>query len=407
MKKILLVIVLIFITNSLYAQTSWTPVAGFPGNPRAWATSFSIGDKGYIGTGGTNYVYNNDLWEYDSSNDTWSQKANVGGILRGSAVGFSVYGKGYLGMGGNSDNQERARDLWEYDPEINKWSFNSLIPDEGLSYAVAFVINDIAYIGTGSTKTIIGNESNKFWEFNPKSKTWIARADVPGEARTRAIGFSSNSKGYMGLGRNNTSGSTSYLYDFYEYDPINDSWTKKSDYPGNSTVDCVFFSLNNYGYAGMGYQREQDLWRYNFETDTWSEVESFWGNGRIAPVSLAINNEGYMGLGYTTNAQGSVDFNDFWKFEDATLGINDVTNSVSKLTLFPNPAGNKLNYIFENKSDDLITSIEVKNIHGQTVLSSLTRNFNKQLDLENLNTGLYFLTVHTINNSMTKRFIKE
>ena len=58
---------------------------------RRHAVGFSIGNKGYVGTGYDNNInYHNDFWEYDPATDTWTQKANFGGGARYGAVGFSI-----------------------------------------------------------------------------------------------------------------------------------------------------------------------------------------------------------------------------------------------------------------------------------------------------------------------------
>lgn len=68
---------------------------GFAGSARFGAVAFTIGEKGYIGTG-----YNNSrskiksFYEYDPINDVWTQKADFGGVGRNQAVGFSIGNKG-------------------------------------------------------------------------------------------------------------------------------------------------------------------------------------------------------------------------------------------------------------------------------------------------------------------------
>ena len=87
-----------------FAQGTWTPKADFGGTGRWGAVGFSIGNKGYIGTGWDNGPHQ-DFWEYNPSTDAWTQKANFGGTARYGAVGFSIGNKGYIGTGG-------AVDLW-------------------------------------------------------------------------------------------------------------------------------------------------------------------------------------------------------------------------------------------------------------------------------------------------------
>ena len=40
-----------------------------------------------------------DFWEYDPAANTWTQKADFGGTARDGAVGFSIGSKGYIGTG--------------------------------------------------------------------------------------------------------------------------------------------------------------------------------------------------------------------------------------------------------------------------------------------------------------------
>jgi len=59
---------------------------------------FSIGNKGYIGTG-YDPSYKNDFWEYDPTANNWTRKADFLGSARQLAVGFSIGNKGYIGTG--------------------------------------------------------------------------------------------------------------------------------------------------------------------------------------------------------------------------------------------------------------------------------------------------------------------
>lgn len=121
MKKLVIVIITLFYsfigTNMLFAIDTWTEKAAFVGGAgRFAAVGFSIGTKGYIGTGFTDTSVTNDFWEYDTVNDTWTQMANFSGGARYRAVGFSIGTKGYVGMGYADDSGAYKRDLWEYSP---------------------------------------------------------------------------------------------------------------------------------------------------------------------------------------------------------------------------------------------------------------------------------------------------
>jgi hypothetical protein len=74
----------------------WVELSDFDGLPRSDAVGFSIGTKGYIGTGYDGDERLNDFWEYDVSNNTWTQKADFPGVARNSAIGFGTETKGAL-----------------------------------------------------------------------------------------------------------------------------------------------------------------------------------------------------------------------------------------------------------------------------------------------------------------------
>src|SRR6476660_5265955 len=110
MRLFILSLLLVNATTFLNAQSyDWAPKASFAGEGRQSAVGFSIGSKGYIGTG---YTWNgnvNDFWEYDPSTNVWTQKANVGTTVRTGAAGFAIGNKGYIGSGNNNS-------FYEYDP---------------------------------------------------------------------------------------------------------------------------------------------------------------------------------------------------------------------------------------------------------------------------------------------------
>ncbi|AMR32864.1 hypothetical protein A0256_16280 [Mucilaginibacter sp. PAMC 26640] len=152
---------------------------------------------------------------------------------------------------------------------------------------------------------------------------WKQLADFPGNGRVRASGFTIGSKCYL-LGGNAGSGfNVVPLYDFWEYDPINDKWTQKADYPGQGAEYVRGFSINGKGYFGTGYGQRQyradesgqnnDFWEYDPATDKWTKKANFAGVARENVVAFEINGVGYLGLG--TNNNYDANYKDFWKYD--------------------------------------------------------------------------------------------
>jgi N-acetylneuraminic acid mutarotase len=187
------------------ATNSWTQKASLPGTfGRGLATGFSIGTKGYIGLGGKDLFtgvglpkYYQDFWEWDQATNVWTKKADFGGIARNGAVGFSIGNKGYIGTGCGEGNS-LLKDFWEWDQATNVWTKKADFGGIARSGAVGFSIGNKGFIGTGNDD---GNNLFKdLWEWDQATNVWMKKADFGGMARNTAVGFSIGNKGYIGTG---------------------------------------------------------------------------------------------------------------------------------------------------------------------------------------------------------------
>ena len=126
MKKILQIIcAILFFTNARAQTYSWQKMQslGSSAANRSYAVSFSIGSKGYTGTGLETIVNGNeaksDFWEYDPAFDSWTQKSDFPDFTgRICCVGFSIGNKGYMGTGADG-NFLPTTDFYEYDHSTN------------------------------------------------------------------------------------------------------------------------------------------------------------------------------------------------------------------------------------------------------------------------------------------------
>lgn len=159
---------------------TWTQRANFGGSARYNAVGFSIGDKGYIGTGAYYgfFTYYKDFWEYNPGSDTWTQKANLDSPLpfggeRSAAVGFSIGSKGYIGTGtrvyliwGIFPVTYYWQDFYEYDQTADTWTIKTSFPSPRYD-AVGFSIGSKGYIGTGYISASSTVYYKDFWEYTP------------------------------------------------------------------------------------------------------------------------------------------------------------------------------------------------------------------------------------------------
>jgi len=392
-----LVILFLFPICFITAQNgTWTQKANFGSFARARCISFSIGTKGYIGTGENGSTDRIDFWEYDSQNDTWTQKANVGNTGRRSGVGFSIGNKGYAGLG--SSSQQPKSDFWEYDPQLNTWTQKAFYPGTGKMSAVGFSIDGFGYIGTGNTNGVIGNETKQFWQYNPINNTWVQKADFGGDQRDRAVGFSVNSKGYIGTGYHWLGNSFVSYGDLWEYNPQNNSWVQKSSFPNMERNNAVCFTTTNKAYIGLGYLNKIDFWQYSPSIDSWQQVTSFAGEGRIFPSAFSIDNKGYVGMGYSVGTQGTIYYNDIWEFVEPSLGlmINDYQNAFE---VYPNPTSDFINVIVNNDVNQII----IYDILGKEKL----KTNNKIINISDFESGIYYVKLMNSMGESIKKIIKN
>ncbi|WP_153638575.1 kelch repeat-containing protein [Prolixibacter sp. NT017] len=286
-------------------------LSDFEGVSRSDAVGFTIGDRGYVGTGydGTDRL--TDFWAYDPAKNTWIQCADFPGEGRNGAVGFAVGDKGYVGTG--YDGIEKLKDFYQYDPSTNTWTQKADFPGTARYGAIGFGIDSLGYLGTGYD----GNYLKDMYAYNPTTDTWKHVTSVGGSKRRDAVAFVINGKAYVGTGVDNGI----YEDDFWEYDPATDTWTEKnrlSDATAQSFDDDyamtgsnrVAFAIGDRGFVATGGQgvAGTDIWEYNSSTDLWEQIHDFEGSGRTEAVGFAIGNVGYI----TTGRSSSYYFDDLW-----------------------------------------------------------------------------------------------
>jgi N-acetylneuraminic acid mutarotase len=178
------------------ATNTWTQKASIPTTQaRSGAVGFSIGTKGYIGLGVSDsyaagkMVVFSDFWEWDQSTNVWTKKTDFAGSVRVGAVGFSIGDKGYIGTG--YDDKTFFRDFWEWDQTTNVWTRKADFL--GASSAFGFSIGNKGYIG-------LGLAGKSIWEWDQASNIWTQKGDFPGNWRGGPAGFSIGNKGYIGTG---------------------------------------------------------------------------------------------------------------------------------------------------------------------------------------------------------------
>jgi N-acetylneuraminic acid mutarotase len=198
----------------------WRKVADYLGGVRYGAVAFSLNNTGYVGTGYNEDNYLKDMWKYvpaAGGDGAWTQVVSVTGSKRAYAFSFVIGNKAYVGGGQN--NNVLQYDLLEYDAEHDSWTAKLALNDDtqpatniSRQQTVSFVINGLAYLVGGISTSI----DNQVWQYDPTTDIWLRKTDFEGYARENAVGFSIGDRGYVTTGRN----SSARYDDIYQFDPL-------------------------------------------------------------------------------------------------------------------------------------------------------------------------------------------
>jgi N-acetylneuraminic acid mutarotase len=234
----------------------WSQKTPLTGAARSSAVGFSIGTKGYIGTGYDGTTRLKDFWEYDPVMNQWIQKDDFKGTARYDAVGFALSNKGYVSCGNDG---KTLKDLWEFDPTAvpgTQWTQKASIGGTKRSAATAFVFNNKAYIVSGNNNDEILTD---LWMYDASNDQWTEKKkiynysdetyddDYTTIARQNSVAFVMGNYVYLTTGENG-----SLVSSTWQYDPAIDQWIEKTGFEGSARTGAIAFSLNSRGFVMTG-----------------------------------------------------------------------------------------------------------------------------------------------------------
>jgi len=381
-----------FISISISSAQEWEEISPFPGGARDDGVAFAIKGIGIAGSGrDAGFNYRKDFYAYDPKTDTWSQIPDIPGMARQYAGRFVIADTGYVVCGVSPNGV--LNEVWGYCPDTEEWDQKASLPAEGRASPVAFAINEKGYCGTGRNDE---DYFKDFWEYDPLEDSWDQLDDFPGLSRFEAFGISLESYAYVGMGRVLPDQT---LEDWWKFDPIEKTWGLSRAFEGSNRAYGLELIANGKVYIACGLDKEgnylSEVFSFNPLKTTWKPEASVPFEGIKGSMGFSIDNALYLGTGITSS---DTRIDNFFKLD---LSKNERV----EYEIYPNPTEGELNLQFINDQPRLIRIFTVSGDLVEEI--EFTEEYQIDLNLENLEAGMYVLEIHTrFNGRLVERVVK-
>ena len=157
---------------------------------------------------------------------------------------------------------------------------------------------------------------------------------------------------------------------------------------GNLTTDSVNFYLADYRFSDNTQDYVVKDWR-------WVDLTSL---GNVDSLSFSLNSSDAGAFGINTPTFFAID-----NFNDQTVSVDELSNELT-FSIYPNPAKESVSVQLDNNAN----SLQIIDIAGRVVISreNLSTGIHN-LNLSDLNAGIYFVKISDENETTVERFIKQ
>lgn len=295
----------------------------------------------------------------------------------------------------------KANTFQKFNPMSRTWTNCNPGPFNSASYA--FSTTKFGYVYSLSS-----NLNWEFWQYDPQNDSWIIKANFPGRNQANGNSFGIKDKGYFAAGLDSLG---MPIDDFWEYDEVSDTWTQKTNVPGGQRMGGCGTSWNNKGVVAFGITDPVgidmcDINVYDEITASWSTIMHPLGCRSGNVIGFSSGNKFYVGQGEARFSMGVRDpFYDFWSYDDGTSSVADLQSN-DGFQVYPNPTNGS--FTIETTGSNIAKGeIVVTDLLGRIVFqNSMTSNSQKQNISINVTSGMYL--VKLINDGQiinTKKII--
>ncbi len=196
-------------------------------------------------------------------------------------------------------------------PEIEKTIHECAVPAEGRAGGMCFSAGNKAYVATGRLQN--GSYSSSMLCYDAAADTWTEIA-TPLAARANGTVCATSKGLFMGLGYhgNDIYQDSSYLHDWWRYEPSTNAWTQLTDYPTNKIVAPISWSNEEHIWIACGFSTgfTNDVYCYHIATDSWSKVSDS-PIRVLSAVAATCQKRHFLGTGFRITGH-----NAWWEYLD-------------------------------------------------------------------------------------------
>lgn len=385
-------------SNDIYVHpfgSIWLQRTGHGYRNLVSSANFQIGNYGYRCNGSLNVSPTDSCFRINLTTLIWEPITNLPASARIGNTGFAIGGYGYEVSFDATTSQNQ---LWQYDPSNNTWIQKSPFPGNARIGSSSFVLNNKAYVICGY-KVVAATAFlyKECWEYNPSNDTWIQRASLPGTERMRGAAFAVNGFGYYGGGWNMSS-----IFDYFKYDPTNDVWSSIPSIPNNPGVYLPqTFVRDNDGYILAG-DNPSFVVKYSTTNNSWDSVVAI--NQDITDGVCFINGDSVLSCHSSDQINA---FPDIWYMRFAPSAIHvstdeQVTDDGIDLWIYPNPVIDKLTVHSGNLR---MNEVKIYSSTGEIVINEKINSNIFTSSTNNLQQGVYLIRCLTEKGIINKRTI--
>jgi uncharacterized repeat protein (TIGR03803 family) len=133
----------------------------------------------------------------------------------------------------------------------------------------------------------------------------------------------------------------------------------------------------------------------------YNKLYDFNSNGNAPPSSLVFVGSYIYGM---TTLGGANQMGVIFKCDTTTTtGINQLSVNNGQVIVYPNPAKDEINLKINQFNNLAKYTIEITNIIGESVYRQIVQSSTCQIDVSDLNTGIYFLSIENEEKKMTQK----